>query len=49
LIRYLTDQVVADLARKMVFVAGARQVGKTTFTRAFELRSSNFPKATTSA
>ncbi len=28
--RYLTGQVEADLARKMVFVAGARQVGKTT-------------------
>jgi uncharacterized protein len=28
--RYLHDQVVADLARKMVFVAGPRQVGKTT-------------------
>jgi predicted AAA+ superfamily ATPase len=33
LTRYLTDQVVADLARRMVFVAGARQVGKTTFAR----------------
>ena len=28
--RYLTAQVRADLARKMVFVAGPRQVGKTT-------------------
>ena len=28
--RYLRDQVVQDLARKMVFVAGPRQVGKTT-------------------
>ncbi len=28
--RYLTPQVKADLARKMVFVAGPRQVGKTT-------------------
>ena len=28
--RYLTDQVSHDLARKMVFVAGPRQVGKTT-------------------
>ncbi len=28
--RYLADQVQADLARKMVFVAGPRQVGKTT-------------------
>jgi predicted AAA+ superfamily ATPase len=28
--RYLEDQVRADLQKKMVFVAGARQVGKTT-------------------
>jgi len=28
--RYLHDQVLADLERKMVFVAGPRQVGKTT-------------------
>jgi predicted AAA+ superfamily ATPase len=28
--RYLAPQVLADLARKMVFVAGPRQVGKTT-------------------
>ena len=28
--RYLTRQVLADLDRKMVFVAGPRQVGKTT-------------------
>ena len=28
--RYLTNQVLADLDRKMVFVAGPRQVGKTT-------------------
>ena len=28
--RYLTSQVRADLARKMVFIAGPRQVGKTT-------------------
>jgi len=28
--RYLADQVRRDLARKMVFVAGPRQVGKTT-------------------
>jgi hypothetical protein len=32
--RYLTAQVQADLARKMVFVAGPRQVGKTTLARA---------------
>jgi predicted AAA+ superfamily ATPase len=28
--RYLTEQIKADLKKKMVFVAGARQVGKTT-------------------
>ena len=33
--RYLTTQVQRDLARRMAFVAGARQVGKTTFARAF--------------
>jgi predicted AAA+ superfamily ATPase len=32
--RYLTPQVRRDLERKMVFVAGARQVGKTTLARA---------------
>ncbi len=31
--RYLAAQVRADLARKMVFVAGPRQVGKTTMAR----------------
>lgn len=31
--RYLTRQVEKDLARKMVFLAGARQVGKTTLAR----------------
>jgi predicted AAA+ superfamily ATPase len=31
--RYLTEQVKADLKKKMVFVAGARQVGKTTLAR----------------
>jgi predicted AAA+ superfamily ATPase len=31
--RYLTPQVRSDLARKMVFVAGPRQVGKTTLAR----------------
>jgi hypothetical protein len=31
--RYLVPQVVRDLARKMVFVAGPRQVGKTTLAR----------------
>src|SRR6266704_6718692 len=31
--RYLAPQVLRDLARKMVFVAGPRQVGKTTLAR----------------
>ena len=30
LVRYLVPQIQRDLARKMVFVAGPRQVGKTT-------------------
>lgn len=34
-IRYLEPQVRADLARKMVFIAGPRQVGKTTLARHF--------------
>ena len=33
--RYLATQVQRDLARRMVFVAGARQVGKTTLARSF--------------
>ncbi len=31
--RYLFDQVQQDLAKKMVFLAGPRQVGKTTFAK----------------
>lgn len=31
--RYLAAQLRADLARKMVFVSGPRQVGKTTLAR----------------
>jgi hypothetical protein len=31
--RYLLAQIKADLAKKMVFVAGPRQVGKTTLAR----------------
>jgi predicted AAA+ superfamily ATPase len=34
--RYLQDQVEHDLARKMVFLAGPRQVGKTTLARSLE-------------
>ncbi len=43
--RYLTKQVVEDLAEKMVFVGGCRQVGKTTFARklvAREFRSAEY-------
>jgi hypothetical protein len=29
--RYLTEAVAEDLRKKMVFIGGARQVGKTTF------------------
>ena len=34
--RYLAAQVADDLTRRMVFVAGARQVGKTTFARSLQ-------------
>ena len=33
--RYLAPQIYADLKKKMVFVAGPRQVGKTTFAKQF--------------
>lgn len=29
--RYITSNVIADLAKKMVFIGGPRQIGKTTF------------------
>lgn len=31
--RYLEPQIIKDLQKKMVFVGGARQVGKTTLAR----------------
>lgn len=31
--RYLTDKIIADLQEKMVFIGGARQVGKTTISK----------------
>jgi predicted AAA+ superfamily ATPase len=31
--RYLADQISEDLKRKMVFVGGPRQVGKTTLAK----------------
>ena len=36
LVRYLVPQVRADLRRKMVFIAGPRQVGKTTLARSLK-------------
>lgn len=39
LVRYLTAQVEADLQRKMVFVAGARQVGTTTLAKSLPFRT----------
>ena len=33
--RYLAKQIQQDLSRKMVFVGGPRQVGKTTLARSF--------------
>src|SRR3990172_3620080 len=40
--RYLTAPVKADLARKMVFLVGPRQVGKTTLAKALMAR---YPRA----
>ncbi len=31
--RYLTDKIISDLKEKMVFIGGARQVGKTTLSK----------------
>ncbi|MCJ7806438.1 MAG: AAA family ATPase, partial [Clostridia bacterium] len=31
--RYLVDSIIRDLSDKMVFIGGARQVGKTTLAR----------------
>ncbi len=31
--RYLSNSIVSDLNNKMVFIGGARQVGKTTLAR----------------
>lgn len=41
--RYLTPFIVADLKEKMVFVAGPRQVGKTTLCRNFVAAQFNNP------
>ena len=40
--RYLTPQVRADLQRKMVFLAGPRQVGKTTLARSLPDASAGY-------
>ncbi len=40
--RYLLPQVRRDLARKMVFIAGPRQVGKTTLARSLERGSGGY-------
>ncbi|MCM2323078.1 MAG: ATP-binding protein [Oligoflexia bacterium] len=40
--RYLSRQVEADLKRKMVFLAGPRQVGKTTLARTFEANAGGY-------
>ena len=40
--RYIEPLVLTDLGRKMVFIAGPRQSGKTTF--AEDLAQRNFPK-----
>lgn len=42
LTRYLLPQVRRDLARKMVFVAGPRQVGKTTLARSLDRGSAGY-------
>lgn len=39
--RYITSHILNDLKRKMVFVGGPRQVGKTTLAKA--VLSSNYP------
>ena len=39
--RYIAANILEDLTRKMVFVGGPRQVGKTTLAKA--ILSSNYP------
>ena len=39
--RYLTDFIEEDLSKKMVFIGGPRQVGKTTLARYLAERDSN--------
>jgi len=40
--RYLREQILADLAKKMVFVAGPRQVGKTTLAKSLPGASAGY-------
>ena len=40
IIRYLQTQILQDLEKKMVFLGGPRQVGKTTFSRSLYAKSS---------
>src|ERR1700677_5123032 len=42
LVRYLLPQVRRDLVRKMVFVAGPRQVGKSTLARSLARASAGY-------
>jgi predicted AAA+ superfamily ATPase len=42
--RYLTNHIIADLKEKMVFIGGARQVGKTTISK--ELVANEFKSTT---
>lgn len=42
--RYLTQSVISDLSGKMVFIGGARQVGKTTIAK--EIIAKNYPNST---
>lgn len=39
--RYITDQIVTDLKKKMVFLSGPRQVGKTTLAKEILTRSTS--------
>ena len=42
--RYLTQNIIFDLPEKMVFIGGARQVGKTTLAK--EIIAQNYPNST---
>lgn len=42
--RYLRQNIISDLSEKMVFIGGARQVGKTTLAK--ELIAQNYPNST---